>query len=241
MGNLNLSQVSASQNNKETTINDATNELDLALTDSLSIDLSAGDGTPTLAEMQAAMLFIGTGHTVARTITVPAVKRLFTVQNDSATAGAGISVVVGATTLHVPIGEFRIFYADGTTDGLFLVGGSPSKKDVEFSFIGGPPTSSQVMMRFVATRDFTFPANFAGAQGYILTNPTASFVINVDVAGSTVGTITISTGGVFTFATTGSVAQQVATGNRVEIVAPAVTDATAADFAATLIADLGLL
>jgi hypothetical protein len=95
-------------------------------------------------------------------------------------------------------------------------------------FFGGTPTSSQLMAMFVAGRAFTLPDDFAGAVGRIGVNPTSSFVIDVEVNGSAVGTITIGTGGAFTFNTTGG-AVSISVGDYVEIIAPSVVDGTAED------------
>jgi hypothetical protein len=116
-------------------------------------------------------------------------------------------------------------------------GGAANVSDLAM-FFPGTPGSAQLMFKFVAARDFEFPANFAGAVGHIGTNPTGSFVMDVSVQGSNIGTITVSTGGAFTFATTGGLPIDVDAGDRIEIEAPVSTDATAADIAATLVADL---
>lgn len=105
-------------------------------------------------------------------------------------------------------------------------------------FFPGTPGSSQLMFKFVAARAFTFPANFAGAYGHIGTNPTGSFVMDVSLEGAGIGTITVSTGGAFTFATTSGTSKAVAAGEVIEIEAPASTDATAADISATLVGAL---
>lgn len=56
------------------------------------------------------------------------------------------------------------------------------------------------------TRTVTFPANFAGSQGYAAVNPATTQTLTVNKNGSGIGTITITSAGVFTFATTGGVA-----------------------------------
>jgi len=103
-------------------------------------------------------------------------------------------------------------------------------------FFPGIPASNQLMFKFVAARALELPANFAGSYGHIGTNPTSSFVMIVSVAGANVGTITVSTGGVFTFATTAGAVIPVDPGERIEIAGPASADGTAADIAATLLA-----
>lgn len=105
-------------------------------------------------------------------------------------------------------------------------------------FFPGNPSSNQLLLKYIATRAMTFPSNFAGAYGHIGTNPTSSFIMNVSVNGSVVGTITVSTGGVFTFATTAGASVPVSSGERIEIAGPASADGTAADISATLTTSL---
>jgi hypothetical protein len=112
--------------------------------------------------------------------------------------------------------------------------GAVTPYDAPLSYKGGPPTSNEVISAVILPRETTFAANFAGSYGYIGTNPTASFVISVKDDGTEIGTITISTLGVFTFVTSGGTSKVVAAGSRLEFVAPASVDATAAYILATL-------
>lgn len=74
-----------------------------------------------------------------------------------------------------------------------------------------------------------FAANFTGSVGSVGTNPTATAVYTVKKNGSTIGTISISTGGVLTFATSGGTTQTFAANDRLSIIAPGPADATLAD------------
>lgn len=164
--------------------------------------------------------------------------------------GGGSLTVVGADdSPPVFVTDVDTLYIEGATvsedtGGVARItiegdGGSAVPTIIDLGmFFPGTPGSDQLMFKFVAARPFTFPANFDGAFGHIGTNPTSSFVMEVNVAGVLAGTITVSTGGVFTFATTGGATFQVDAGDRIEIVAPTSTDGTAADIAATLTADL---
>jgi hypothetical protein len=79
----------------------------------------------------------------------------------------------------------------------------------------------------------TFSDDFGGANGHCGSPPASSFVIDVLKNGSGVGTITISTGGAFTFATTGgSVAFTDA--DVMEWVGPASADPACANVSVTL-------
>lgn len=107
--------------------------------------------------------------------------------------------------------------------------------DVPLSF-SGIPTAGQLIGKFVVPRDVAFPANFSGSAGHVGTNPSATFAIDVQDNGASIGTISISTGGVFTFTTTSGTAKTVSSGHRLEFYAPANSpaDATIANIAATL-------
>lgn len=107
--------------------------------------------------------------------------------------------------------------------------------DIPLSF-SGAPTAGQLIGKIMVTRDVAFPANFSGSAGHIGTNPTSTYAIDVQDNGASIGTISISTGGVFTFTTVSGTAKTVSSGHRIEFYAPANSpaDATAANIAATL-------
>lgn len=134
--------------------------LENALCDFLSISLASGNVSLTNAQFRAAMLFRATGNTVARNLTVPAIKRLFVVQNNGT---AVLSVVRGATTLLVAVGGAGVFYADGTTDGLILIAG------------GGVPTAPPVISETTTSRTLAL----SDAQGYIRTTNGSAVTITV--------------------------------------------------------------
>lgn len=103
-------------------------------------------------------------------------------------------------------------------------------------FFTTPPTSSEVLALHVATDAFTFPANFASpdSKGAVGTNPAGSFVLDVQKNGVSIGTITISTGGAFTFATASGTSKSIAAGDVIKVVAPGSADASIANVAITL-------
>lgn len=103
------------------TVNAMLDGLEEAANDFLSVDLSAGNVTLTDAQYRGYVLFRASGNTVARNLTVPAIKRLVVIDNTNGTAV--LSIIVGATTLTLSAGEKAIYYTDGTTDGLIRVGG----------------------------------------------------------------------------------------------------------------------
>jgi hypothetical protein len=120
-------------------------------------------------------------------------------------------------------------FCDGSN--YFTMRGRPSGQpyDVNFSYPGSLPGVVTVPLANF-TRQVTFPANFAGSQGSCTTNPTASAVFQLLKNGGACGSVTISTGGLFTF-TSGALAFQI--GDILQVVTPAV-DATLAGVGFTL-------
>lgn len=100
-------------------------------------------------------------------------------------------------------------------------------------FFAATPTSSEVLALYTFVETVVYPDDFLGAAADIETNPTSSLVLTIQKNGSSVGTITVSTGGVFTFATTGTTVT-FAVGDQIKIVGPATADATAANCSITL-------
>ncbi len=126
--------------------------------------------------------------------------------------------------------------ADGTTKN-FLFSALPAPDVLNFFDIGGgftgKPAGSQTVLLGTVARAWNIAANFAGSYGACITNPTATatFTINKIVAGATtaIGTMVVSTGGVFTFTTTSGAVQSLAAGNTLQVVAPGTADSTLAD------------
>ena len=87
-------------------------------------------------------------------------------------------------------------------------------------FFTTAPASSQVLFMHTVTDACTLADNFAGSLGDVGGNPASAFVMDVSVNGTNVGTITISTGGVFTLSTTAAEVALVA-GDLVKVTAPA--------------------
>ncbi len=120
MGSLNLTQVVAQQNNAEAKVNDATNELDLAMTASLAVPITATNiRTLTDAELQRAFFFLvdedgGSPATAAITLTLPAISRgLFIISNLTAFT---ITVEITSQPITSPTvltGVFALLSCDG--------------------------------------------------------------------------------------------------------------------------------
>ena len=120
--NLEITEVAAGQNQKEVTINNAINDLEVALTDTVDINVTAGDVTVTDAEGHENIFLNVINATAAvRIVTVPQFKRLFVVHSDTGntqnvTVKRGTTSITGLTS-----NQSRIFYTDGTANGLIAV------------------------------------------------------------------------------------------------------------------------
>lgn len=92
--------------------------------------------------------------------------------------------------------------------------------DLVADYFPGTPGANAVIWAATITDDLNLADDLLGSQAHIGTNPSGVTVFNVDLNSSTIGTISISTGGVPTFATTGTGQETLAPGDLLEIVAP---------------------
>lgn len=271
--NLGITEVSASQSQKEVTINAALEALDKVVTDSLDVVCTAG-GTIALTtgQSQQYMRYNLTGTPAAGFVfQFPAsIKRLCVVRNASGKTATVRQTASPGRTVTLPTGQMVVVYVDGATNidvvasgataftglsdvptaytsqALKLVRVNAAANALEFgpqstisvgAFQESAPTASQRVLRYVFVEAATFPANFAGSRGNIGVAPTASTTIDVQKNGTTIGSIVISTGSAFTFTTTTGSTKSFAVGDRLDFVAPASPDATAALIAVTLLAN----
>lgn len=101
---------------------------------------------------------------------------------------------------------------------------------VNLQIIGTALTANEILAAITppSGETWTFGANFSGASGKKLsggTNPASSYAIDVKKNGSSVGTITISTGGAVSFATSGGAPFSLTGGaDELQVVGPATPD-----------------
>lgn len=137
--NLGRTEVGASQNQKEVTINNADGRLDAAFTEFSTVDLSAGNATISNAVYQQNFLLRLDGATVAgRTVTLPTIKRLIIIES-LASSTESVDIVVGTTTIAVPSEESRLIYTDGTANGAVAVGGGTGGGGGSFTGLSDTP------------------------------------------------------------------------------------------------------
>lgn len=109
--------------------------------------------------------------------------------------------------------------------------------DLGFEF-DTTPTADEVVGKKLVSRNLELPANLVGSVGNAGTNPSASFVLSLKDDGVEIATITISTGGVFTFATTSGTFKAVDSGSLLTLEAPSTPDASVADVVMTILASV---
>ncbi len=126
--NLTIDQMATGQENKEDTNNDGNGQIDAALTEVLVSDYVAGNITLTALEYKRNIVFKTSNLSVARTLTLAAVKRLAAIDNINGTAI--LTVTQGSTTIDVAAGGTALIYTDGTANGLVLSGGDGSTQGV---------------------------------------------------------------------------------------------------------------
>lgn len=117
---LALPYVVASQDQKEVTVNDDLDRIDKRFDYEFAVDLSAGNGTVSLAQIQQAAIIKGAGATVARDLTLAAFSGLRWIRNTGTGSGA-VTVKVGSTSIVLPIAASGLFIGDGTTNGLVQI------------------------------------------------------------------------------------------------------------------------
>lgn len=231
--NLAAPHVAASQTQKEVTINDATDALDLALTASLSLDCSAG-GTVSVTTSQAQrhvrLALTGT-PAAAFNLQLPAVPRILAVANGTSVT-ATVKNATGATA-EVPAAKQALVHTSGT--GVSLVGASLTDSVYDFGMTAlATPAAGALLGKVVLPRAVTLPPNFAGARGHVDVPPTANVDLTVTRNGTAIGTVTIATSGAVSFATSGGTAIALAAGDVVRFIAPGTADPTLSGIALTL-------
>lgn len=246
--NLDLQQVSENQTLKEVSINTMSGQLDAAITEFLSIDVSASDASLTNSQYRRNVMFVASGAAVARVLTVPALKKLSLIRNDGT---ADVSVTRGSTALVVGAGLVSLIYTDGTTNGLIGVSGggaaypaftgnagkvlavNGTEDDVEWIkrplrigvSIGGLPVANEILMLYAFDQAASFPAGMTNSQAIAGASATASTTFTVKKNGTSIGTIVFSAAGtVGSF--TGFSASSFGAGDVLSLTAPTTPDVT---------------
>ena len=236
--NLAIPHIAASQNQKEVTANDAFDRLDEAITGRLQLDFTSGDITLTASQVRRHVAFAALDVVAGRELLLPAIRRLFLVDNTA--GGAALAVRQGSTTVTVPAGASQLLHTTGTTGG--LVAAAPASQEAGAAaapfdialYVPGQPEAAERLLKLEVARGFSLPADLTGSRGHADTAATAEAVCTILKNGVAVGSITFA-------AASQDAAFALASGlalvpsDRLELVAPATQDATLAGLAFTLI------
>lgn len=233
VNNLNLTQITSSQNNKEITINDANGELDAAITEVLAVPVDdTNTVTLTTAQLQRNQYFsIDEGTPVpnaAITVTLPAIERGTVTFLNNTTQVA--TVEIGLQTVAAPIlqpGEVAQVVIEGAN-----VRRADNADEIEL-FVQGTPTGSDVVYQKLVRRPFTLPAGMAGSGAFTRVTTAGATAFDVQRNGVNQGTINFAAA---TAAATFTLASAVtfAADDRLAIVAPA-APGTLEDISITLL------
>lgn len=115
-------------------------------------------------------------------------------------------------------------------------GGGSNAYDVTLTY-PGPIANLFTFPLITFPRAVNWAANLAGSTGAVGTNPTATATFNLAKNGSGIGTVVISTSGVFSFTTSSGSPVSFSTGDVLQIETPA-TDATLTSVTMTFLGSL---
>lgn len=245
---LRAPEVASSQNNKAATINAAIARLEQATQNTL-VNTAMSSETPTAntwtlteAEFLSYFRFVASGGGAAMTLETQgsntelvATDRFFCVENADTTYNLTVKSDAAGDTVVLAPGDIVLVHQIG--DDITTVGAPAVTPVIPYDvsmYFSGTPTASQILAEVEFARTCTIPDDFAGSQAYIGTNPTdATWVMDIQKNGSSVGSLSITTAGAITFATTGTTVAMTP-GDRLSFVAPGTVDSTAATFAVTI-------
>ena len=103
------------------------------------------------------------------------------------------------------------------------------------AFTAYPPEQSETLIDHIFVTPVTFPANFAGSQGSVGTNPANTYLFTLQNNNINVGNISISQSGVTTFTTVNGADLEFVPGDLLSIICPAQADLSIARIRITLL------
>lgn len=181
--------IAPTQSNKATTANDRFQGIEDALDDLLEVDLTAASVTLSDAEWAGSAGFYLTGTSASgRSVTVPDIEGPRDFLLDAAWTHS-VNIVRGSTTLTLAPGDGVRVYADGTTNGLFAIGGGASAgaQPIELQYALSDETTA--ITTGTAKLTARAPAGFTLTEirGSLSTASSSGAVqVDMNVAGSTI-------------------------------------------------------
>lgn len=243
---LEIPQLTEAQSQKAATTNIGLSAMAEAIADIYTVDTSVATSTNFEIELEyddsddlsvrTALRFIylniAAGATHTFRVIHPDAKHLFYAKN-STTQTVTIKTADASGVVLGP-GASQIIYCDGTACVGLLAGSTEIAAAADFTVMYfGTPVASEVIAEMITARTVTLQENFLGSVGNVETNPASTYVLDVaDIGGVSpiaLGTISISTGGSFTFDTTDTGVKTISAGRRLRITAPSTSDASIKD------------
>lgn len=120
---LQIPQVSPTQNNKTTTINDGLLAVENATQAQMVVALNTGTVTLSMAQYVGAALFVGSGQTAAARINVPPSQRFFGVRNTGSFNIVVGTTIGGASQVTIAASSAAQILNDGTNCTVYITGG----------------------------------------------------------------------------------------------------------------------
>jgi len=237
--------IDPSQMGKAATSNTAFDAVDSMLNGSLSIDAATIGSNPYTIPYQAgdepavvklalrfAICYVTGTISSDFTLYMPAgPQRTFAVVNSTVGGHNVIVMVPGQTGVTIPATQTFLCFLDGTDvvqiTPAVAAGSNPWEVG---NFIDGSPTIGQIVMRFIAARTITFPADFSSNRMKAGTGATASAVFGFNKNGSSVGSATFAISGTIpTWVSSGHAPVVFNAGDVGTFIAPNPVDGTLAD------------
>lgn len=182
--NLNITPVSAGQNNKEITINDADMALERAFNDVISLSLAGGNLAITVAQFTRHFVFRVHAALANTSVTIPhnvgagdgTAKRVFALKNDTDFDVMVTTGRPGATNAILKKGISAILSSDGMNIITITAAGGVSGISLA-TYVPGETPPSLTMLRYASAVDFTLPAGLAGSVGSVGIYPDGGDVV----------------------------------------------------------------
>jgi hypothetical protein len=162
--------------------------------------------------------------------------------NNSGGVHAPIALTVAQTKTLLGLGTMALeaaasYYTSAATDAAIAAAIAAAAPVLYYNYGGFAVQNilaSEIVMDHIATVAHTLQANLVGCRVSVGTNPAATFALDVQKNGASIGTISIANTGVVTLTTVGGTAKAIVAGDVVTIIAPAGVDASIARLRFTL-------
>lgn len=236
--NLNLSHITATQSNKETTANLAFDGLDNAMNSSTILTIT-GSRAVTSAQLRENRALILRGSPAATfTLSIPSgIARSFAVHNYTNRACFVEIASDRSGAISIAAGQSATLYSTGTE--IFAEGADATIPYDIAAFVPGLPEDDELVFRFIAVRAFTIPAVFAGSRASAAVASSADTYFSIQRNGAVIGTIRFNNSATGTFSAAGAGPGSVAAGDIISIYAPPYNDATLSDISIVIAATAG--